>query len=323
MDSENKRKTLTIVIACFNEVENVKPLVGEIRRVTNEKLPNYITEILFIDNDSTDGTRDVLRSICAEDKGVKAIFNARNFGHIRSPYHALTQAQGDLVMLMCADFQDPPELIPDFVKKWEEGYRVIVGTKAMSMTNPFIHLIRRIYYKVIKAGSDVEQIENFTGFGLYDQTFIKVLRDLDDPYPYMRGIVAEFGFKMCEIPYVQPERRAGKTHNNFSTLYDMAMNGITSYTNIYLRIATFLGVFFCGLSVVGCIVYCVFLGLYFDYVSSLIVFPILIAICFALGLILFFIGMLGEYALQINKRVIHRPLVVEEERLNFDEKEKE
>lgn len=315
------KKKLTIVVACFNEVENVSPLVAEIRKVTNEQLPNYNTEILFIDNDSTDGTRDELRKICAADKGVKAIFNARNFGHIRSPFHALTQADGDIVMLMCADFQDPPELIPEFVHKWEEGYRIVVGTKAKSKTNPLIHLIRRLYYKIIKSASDVRQIENFTGFGLYDQSFIKVLRDLDDPYPYMRGIVAEFGFKMYELPYVQPQRRAGRTHNNFGTLYDMAMNGLTSYTNIYLRIATFLGVFFAGLSVVGCIVYCVFLGLNFDYVSNLIVFPILIAICFALGLILFFLGMLGEYVLQINKRVLHRPLVVEEERINFDDEE--
>lgn len=321
MEESLSKKKLTVVIPCFNEVENVISLVDEVRKVTNEKLPNYITEILFIDNDSTDGTRDEIRKICAQDKGVKAIFNARNFGHIRSPYYALTQADGDIVMLMCADFQDPPELIPEFVKKWEEGYRIVVGTKAKSKTNPFIHLIRRLYYKIIKSASDVRQIENFTGFGLYDQSFIKVLRDLNDPYPYMRGIVAEFGFKMYEFPYVQPERRAGKTHNNFGTLYDMAMNGLTSYTNIYLRIATFLGVFFSFLSVVGCIVYCVFLGLYFDYVSSLIVFPILIAICFALGLILFFLGMIGEYVLQINKRVIHRPLVVEEERINFAEGE--
>lgn len=311
------KKTLTIVIGCFNEVENVRPLVDEIRRVTTSGIPSYKVEILFIDNDSTDGTRDELRTICKSDKGVKCIFNARNFGHIRSPYYALTQATGDLVMLMCADFQDPPELIPEFVHKWEAGYKVVVGTKKKSKTNPLMHLVRRLYYKIIKSVSDVAQIENFTGFGLYDQSFVKVLRNLDDPYPYMRGIVSELGFKICEIQYVQPERRAGKTHNNFNTLYDMAMNGLTSYTNFFVRIASFIGLALCGLSFAGAIVYCVFLGLYWEHVSSLIVFPILSFVGFVGGIILFFLGMVGEYVIQINTRVLHRPLVVEEERINF------
>lgn len=316
---ENEKKTLTIVVACYNEEENVAPLVAEIKRVTDSELPNYNTEILFIDNYSTDRTREIIRSLCAEDKSVKAIFNAKNFGHIRSPFHALTQAQGDLVMLMCADFQDPPELIPQFVHKWEEGYRVIVGTKKKSKTNPLVHAIRKLYYHIIHRISEVEQIENFTGFGLYDQAFIRVLGDLEDPYPYMRGIVAELGFKMTTIPYVQPQRRAGRSHNNFGTLYDMAMNGITSYTKFFVRISTFVGAFlgFCGFA--GLLVYLGFV--IYDAVTNNpfpnIVYPIITSMAIFTGILLFFIGMVGEYVLQINTRVLKRPHVIEEERLNF------
>ena len=319
MNQETK-KTLEIVIGCYNEEENVKPLVAEIRRITNEQLPNYRTKILFIDNCSTDNTRAELRDICAQDKDVRCIFNAKNFGHIRSPYHALTQAKGDLVMLMCADFQDPPELIPEFVHKWEEGYRVIVGTKKKSKTNPLVHAIRKLYYHIIHRISDVEQIENFTGFGLYDQSFIQVLAGLDDPYPYMRGIVAELGYKMARIEYVQPERRAGKSHNNFGTLYDMAMNGITSYTKFFVRVATFVGAILGFLGFAGLVVYLVFLFIAIANGTAhpSIAYPIIASSGIFTGIILFFVGMVGEYVLQINTRVLHRPFVVEEERINDD-----
>ena len=314
------KKKLTILIPCYNEEENVIPLAEAIRKVTDEKLPNYVTEILFIDNDSTDKTREKIRALCAKDEGVKAIFNAKNFGHIRSPYYGLTQADGDAVMLMCADFQDPPELIPEFVAKWEEGYQIVVGVKKKSKTNPFVNAIRKFYYHLIHKVSDVEQIENFTGFGLYDKSFVKVLASLGDPYPYMRGIVAELGYRRYDFPYVQPERRAGKTHNNFGTLYDMAMNGFTTYSNFFIRIATFIGIFLACLSFAGLIVYAVFLGINWNGVHPSILYPILGAIGFFFGVTLFFIGMLGEYVLQINRRVLNRPLVIEEERINFDSK---
>lgn len=312
-----QKKTLTIVIPCYNEVDNVVPLSEEIQKVCKEKLPKYNLEILFIDNDSHDGTRDKIRLLCEKDPSIKAIFNAKNFGHIRSPYYGLTQAQGDLVMLMCADFQDPPELIPEFVAKYEEGYRVVVGVKEKSKTNPFVNSIRKLYYRIIHRVSDVEQIENFTGFGLYDQGFIQVLAKLDDPYPYMRGIVAELGYKMTLLPYVQPERRFGKTHNNFSTLYDMAMNGITSYSKFFLRAATFVGVGFVLAGFLLLIPYIVFLILQWNGVHPSIFYPILDAIFIVGGIILFFLGILGEYVLQINTRVLKRPFVIEEERINF------
>ena len=312
-----EKRTLTIVIPCYNEAENVAPLLAEVQKVVAEKLPDYLLDVLFIDNNSTDGTRDIIRTLCAKDKSVKAILNAKNFGHIRSPYYALTQAKGDLVMLMCADFQDPPELIPDFVHKWEEGYRVVVGVKKKSKTNPFVNAIRKLYYHIIHKVSDVEQIENFTGFGLYDQGFIQVLASLDDPYPYMRGIVAELGYKTTFIDYTQPNRRAGKTHNNFGTLYDMAMNGITSYSKFFMRAATFVGVILNLLGLAGMITYVVFLILNWDGIHPSIVYPIVAAMGMFFGITLFFIGILGEYVLQINTRVLHRPLVVEEERINF------
>ncbi len=314
------KKTLTIVIPCYNEIENIEPLTVAIKKVAEEKLPSYNLEILIIDNYSTDGTRDKIRLLCEKDKSIKAILNAKNFGHIRSPYYALTQASGDLVMLMCADFQDPPELIPDFVKKWEEGYRVIVGVKNKSKTNPFVNSIRKLYYHIIHRVSDVEQIENFTGFGLYDQSFIKVLASLDDPYPYMRGIVAELGFKMTFIDYTQPERRAGKTKNNFFTLYDMAMNGITSYSKFFLRAATFVGVALNALGFIGLLVYLVFLFIAIgtNGIHPAHLYPILSTIGMVGGIVLFFLGILGEYVLQINTRVLNRPLVIEEERINFE-----
>lgn len=318
-----KKLTLTIVIGCYNEEENVRPLVEEIRKVTNEKLPSYNTEIMFIDNDSQDHTRDELRSICKEDKGVKAIFNVKNFGHIRSPFHALCEAKGDLVMLMCADFQDPPELIPEFVKKWEEGYKIVVGVKKKSKTNPVVNSIRKFYYKLIHKFSSVEQIENFTGFGLYDQSFIQVLASLEDPYPYMRGIVAELGFKRYDFEYVQPERRAGRTKNNFGTLYDMAMTGFTSYSTFLVRASTLVSFILGGLSFVSLIVYLIalFVCLGNNYAHPSIVWPIITVMGLFTAIILFFIGMVGEYVLMINTRVMKRPHVIEEERINFDTKD--
>lgn len=317
------KKTLTIVIACYNEEENVRPLSEEIFKVTDEKLPNYNVELLFIDNDSKDHTRDELRLMCAKNKNIKAIFNVKNFGHIRSPFHALTQAKGDIVMLMCADFQDPPETIPEFVHKWEEGYKIVVGVKEKSETNFFVNNIRKLYYRLLKKFSDVEQIEHFTGFGLYDQQFIKVLASLEDPYPYMRGIVAELGFKRYDLVYTQPKRRAGKSKNNFMTLYDMAMTGFTSYSKVLVRLSAFAGAALGFVSFVGFVVYLIFLFINLNGVRPSILWPILTVGGMFTALILFFVGMVGEYVVQINTRVMKRPLVIEEERINFEEEKKD
>lgn len=313
-------KKVSILVPCYNEVENVKPLSEAIIGIFAEKLPQYDYEIVFIDNDSTDGTRDLLEEIGKNNKKIRAIFNAKNFGHIRSPFYGLLQLDGDCTMLMCADFQDPPELIPDFVNAWAEGYKVVIGRKTNSMESKLMYGFRKLYYKIIKKMSDVEQIENFTGFGLYDKSFIEVLRGLDDPMPYMRGIVAELGYQRKDIEYDQPQRKAGKTKNNFYTLYDMAMLGITSYTKVILRLATIIGFIFSAVSFVIAIVYLVLkLVNWQDFAAGTA--PILIGLFLMGSLLMFFIGFLGEYILNINTRVMKRPLVVEEKRINFDQDE--
>jgi glycosyltransferase, family 2 len=315
-------KTISIVIPCYNEEENVAPLSEAIKKVFADELKDYKYEILFIDNDSKDNTRNVIRQLCKEDKDIKAIFNAKNFGQFNSPYYAMLQTTGDATMLMAADFQDPVEMIPKYVKAWEDGYKIAIGIKKASKENSIMYGLRSMYYKLIKKLSDVEQIEHFTGFGLYDREFIEVLRKLDDPTPFLRGIVAELGFKRIEIPYEQPKRRAGITSNNFYKLYDAAMLSITSYTKFGLRLATFLGGISCIVSVILGTVYLVLKLMYWDRFPAGMA-PILIGMLFLGSVQIFFIGMIGEYVLTINHRVMKRPLVIEEERINLKGKEDE
>lgn len=311
------KKKVSVLIPCYNEEENVVPMSVAIKTMFTENLPQYDWELIFIDNDSSDRTRELLENICAEDKHIKAIFNAKNFGQFNSPYYGICQTTGDCTISMCCDFQDPVELIPKYLQEWENGYKIVIGIKTASRENKLVRLLRTCYYKLIKKFSDVEQIEHFTGSGLYDKSFVEVLRNLDDPAPFLRGIVAELGFKRKEIPYDQPKRRAGKTHNNFYTLYDAAMLSFTSYTKIGLRIATIGGFF---MSVISLLVAFIYLVLKLCNWSSFPAgnAPILIGV-FVLGSIqLFFIGLLGEYVLNINTKVMKRPLVIEEKRINFD-----
>lgn len=313
-------KKISILIPCFNEVENVELMSKSVINVLDEALPQYDYELLFIDNCSTDGTRDVLEKICAENKKIKAILNVTNFGQFNSPFHGMCQTTGDCTISMCCDFQDPVELIPRFVEEWEKGHKIVSGIKSSSKENPIIYLLRTIYYKMIKNMSDTEMIEHFTGFGLYDKTFIDILKELDDPIPFLRGIVAEYGhgFNRVEVEYEQAKRRAGKTHNNFYTLYDAAMLSITSYTKVGLRLATMLGFLSSGVSLIVALVYLVMKFVNWDNFNAGNA-PLLIGVYVIGSLQLFFIGLLGEYILNINTRVIHRPLVVEEKRINFEE----
>ena len=223
-------KKISVLIPCYNEAENAAPISQAVTEILDRELPQYDYELVFIDNDSRDGTRDILRSLCASNPRIKAIFNARNFGQFNSPYYGMLQVTGDCCIEMVADFQDPVEMIPKYVREWEKGYKIVIGIKTSSKENRLMYWLRSCYYKTIKKLSDVEQIEHFTGSGLYDREFIEVLRNLDDPTPFLRGIVAELGYKRKEIPYEQPKRRAGKTHNNFYRLYDAAMLSVTSYT---------------------------------------------------------------------------------------------
>ena len=311
-----KMKKISIVVPCYNEEENVLPLSNEIRKIFHEQLKDYQYEIIFIDNDSKDGTREKIRQLCAQDKDIKAIFNAKNFGQFNSPYYGMLQSTGDATILMAADFQDPVEMIPKYVKAWEEGYKIAIGIKKSSKESPIMYHLRSFCYKSIKKLSDVEQIEHFTGFGLYDREFMDVLRKLDDPTPFLRGIVAELGFRRKEIPYEQPKRRAGKTSNNFYRLYDAAMLSVTSYTKVGLRFATFLGAISCGVSIIAAIIYLIMKLIYWNRFPAGMV-PLLLGMLFLGSVQIFFIGMVGEYVLTINQRVMKRPLVVEEERLNF------
>ena len=257
-----------------------------------------------------------MREICKNNEHIKAIFNAKNFGQFNSPYYGMLQTTGDCTISMVCDFQDPVELIPQYLEAWEQGYKIVIGIKTSSKENPIMYHLRSVYYKMIKKFSDVEQIEHFTGSGLYDKDFIQVLRDLKDPTPFLRGIVAELGYKRKEIPYEQPERRAGKTHNNFLRLYDAAMLSFTSYTKIGLRMATFLGMG-CGAisAVIGLIYLIMKLVLWDTFAAGMA--PVLIGMFFLGSVQLFFLGFIGEYVLSINQRVMNRPLVIEEERINF------
>ena len=309
-------KRISIMIPCYNEEENVVPMSEAIVKLMEEKLSEYDYELLFIDNCSQDNTQTLLRGVCAKNPKIKAIFNAKNFGQFNSPYYGMLQTTGDCVISMCCDFQDPVEVLPEFVKAWEEGYKIVCGIKATSKENKVMRFLRSCYYKLIKKMSDVEQIEHFTGFGLYDRSFIEVLKNLDDPTPFLRGIVAELGFKRKDIKYEQQRRLAGKTHNNWYSLYDAAMLSFTSYTKIGLRIATIIGFVFSALSLCVAFVYLILKLLYWETFAAGMA-PVLIGVFLMGSLQLFFIGLLGEYILNINKRVMHRPLVIEEERINF------
>jgi glycosyltransferase involved in cell wall biosynthesis len=316
VQGERAMKKISILVPTFNEEENIKPLCAELTNILSGKLPEYDYEILIIDNYSTDRTREYILELCAANKKIKSIFNVKNFGHIRSPFYGMLQTTGDCMIVMCADFQDPLEMIVDFVREWEKGHKIVIGKKKKSYENPLMYLLRSVYYKLIKQISDTEQVEHFTGFGLYDKMFLDVLRRLDDPMPYMRGIVSELGFARKEIEYTQQKRHSGKTKNNWYTLYDMAMLGITSYSKMVMRLATISGFIIAGLSFAVAMYYLIMKLVYWDR-FPLGTAPIIISIFFLGSIQLFFIGFLGEYILNINTRVIKRPLVVEEKRINF------
>lgn len=309
-------KTISIVVPTYNEEKNILPCYEEVVSVMEHALARYDFDIIFIDNDSTDGTRALIEQLCRRDTRVKAIFNARNFGQMRSHYYGLCQADGDCAVLLHADLQNPPQVIPRFVAEWESGKKVVMGIKEASRENPFKFMLRSVYYKLMRRLSSVEQVEHFSDFELLDREFLDVLRQLNDPIPYLRGIVSELGFKVARVYYTQNKRERGSTTANLATLYDFGMIGITSYSKGIMRTATVLGGVFSVGSLIIALVTLVQKLLDWDR------FPAgtaAIAVgMFMLGsLMLFFIGMLGEYVVNINTRVMGRPLVIEERRLNF------
>ena len=306
---------ISIVTACYNEEENIEDIYKQVKNVIYE-FRDYSYEHIFIDNSSRDKTVSILRKIAESDKNVKIIVNSRNFGHIRSPFYGLLQANGDAVISICADLQDPPLLISEFIKKWEEGYKIVVGVKKISKESGFIFAFRKLYYRVLSKLSDIDLIENFTGFGLYDRGVIEILRNLNDPYPYFRGLISEIGFDVAKIEYIQPKRKRGITKNNFYTLYDMAMLGLTSHSKLPLRLATFLGFASALLSFLAAVFYFLYKIVYWKNFSVGIA-PLIIGLFFFSSVQLFFLGIIGEYIGSIHTRVLKRPLVIEKERINF------
>ena len=307
-------KKISIVTPCFNEEENIRELHDRIKKVMESA--GYEYEHIYIDNASTDHTVEILRGLAAQDRCIKVIINTRNFGHIRSPYHALLQATGDAVIGLASDLQDPPEKIPEFIRKWEEGYKVVVGVKTKSKESGFFYFLRSLFYRTLKILSDVNLIDNFTGFGLYDREVIEILRKFNDPYPYFRGLIADIGFEAARIEFTQPRRKRGISKNNFYTLYDMAMLGVTSYTKIPLRLATMLGFLSAMVSFIVGMVYLVYKLI--DWQNfSLGLAPVIIGLFFMGSVQLFFLGIVGEYIGSIYTLALRRPLVIEKERINF------
>jgi len=309
-------KTISILTPCYNEEDNVQNVYERVRAVM-ASLPNYAYEHVFIDNCSRDQTVPLLKHLASRDRNVKIIVNARNFGHIRSPMHAFLQTRGDAVIGIVADLQDPPEMIPQLIAKWEEGYSMVLCIKRSSQENSLMFWLRQQFYKTIQKLSSIPTFENFTGFGLFDRKVVEAVRSFDDPYPYFRGMIAEIGLRYCELPYDQPRRASGVTKNNFYTLYDLAMLGITNLSKVPLRIVTFLGFVFAFLSMLAGAGYFIYKIIFWNNFSVGMA-PLVIGLFFLGSMQLLSMGILGEYIGSIHTQVQKRPYVIEDERINFE-----
>lgn len=309
-------KKISVLVPTYNEEENVVLLSKKIIEQFETELVGYDYELIFIDNDSKDSTRERIRDLCRSNPKIKAIFNARNFGQFSSPYYGLLQTTGDCTISMCADFQDPVELIPRYVEEWEKGYKIVLGQKTSSKESRFVYAARNIYYRFMKKNSEVEYLEHVTGSGLYDREFIEVLRGIDEPRPLLRGMIAELGYSIKLIPYDQQRRRAGKSSNNIFRYYDAAVQSFTSYTKIGVRLAVFMGVIFTAISMLTAFGFAIYKMLNWN-TFDIIPFALGLAIFVVVSLQLLFIGVVGEYVLSINSRMKKRPLVIESERINF------
>lgn len=309
-------KLISIVTPCYNEQDNVSELCEQVKALF-VSLPQYRYEHIFIDNCSDDKTVVILKEIATKDENIKIIVNTRNFGHIRSPVHAMLQAKGDATILIVADLQDPPEMIREFLHQWEQGWKIVVGIKAKTSESFIMASIRKFYYRLANKIANIILLKDFTGFGLYDQLVMAEIRQMQDPYPYFRGAICEVGYPIKEVPYEQPLRKRGITKNNFYTLFDMAMLGITNHSKIPIRIATLSGFFFGTLSFFACVV-TLLLKIIFWHKFSMGIAPILMVIFFFFSILLFFMGILGEYVASIQTQIMKRPLVYELERINFE-----
>jgi len=309
------QKLISIVTPCYNEELNVNLIYSKVKEVFQD-LPNYSYEHIFIDNCSKDNTVSILKEICKSDVNVKLIVNTRNFGWMRSPYYGLLQSGGDATILIVADLQDPPEMITRFLEKWEEGFKVVIGVKAQAEESKLMFLIRSTYYNLINKLSDTELIKNYTGYGLYDKVIIDILRTLDDPYPYFRGLISDIGYEVFKIPYTQPTRKRGISTSNFYALYDVGILGITNHSKMPLRLATFIGFVMSLCSLGIAFIYFIYKLVRWDWFSAGQA-PLVIGLFFFSSVQLFFIGIVGEYIGSIHTQVLKRPLVIEKERINF------
>jgi glycosyltransferase involved in cell wall biosynthesis len=308
---------ISVMSPCYNEEDNVTEFYERVCRVFADHLPDYAFDVIFIDNASTDGTVQVLREIAGKDKRVKIIVNNRNFGHIRSGYHGFLQGTGDAVVVIASDLQDPPEMIPQFVRKWEEGYKIVMAQKTNSEESVLFSLVRRLYYHTINRLSDIELVKNATGFGLYDRRVVEDIRRINDPYPYFRGLICDLGYEHALIPFTKPARTRGFTKNNLYDLWDNALLGITNHSKVPLRLATFGGLIVAGLSFLVAVVYVIYKFLYWESFQVGLA-PLVIGIFFIGAVQLVFIGLLGEYIGSIHTQILRRPPVIEKERINFD-----
>ena len=310
------QKSISIITPTYNEETNVMNLYRQVRQVMAD-VGRYPYEHIFIDNHSTDNTVSVLKSIASEDPNVKIIVNARNFGQIRSPMHALFATSGDAVIGIVADLQDPPPMIAAFIREWENGASCVLGIKRSSEEHSLMFWLRKQYYKLVERLSSIETIQNYTGFGLYDRKVVELVRSFDDPYPYFRGMIAEIGLPTVKLFYDQPQRRFGVTKNNWYTLYDLGMLGIINYSKIPLRLATFAGFAGAALSFHIALGYLTAKLLYWS-TFTVGVAPMIIGVFFIQSLLLVFLGVMGEYIGAIYTHMQHRPFAVELERVNFE-----
>ncbi|MDO5579515.1 MAG: glycosyltransferase family 2 protein [Planctomycetia bacterium] len=320
--SDEKKKMISVSTGCFNEKDNIPEFYERIKKIF-EQHPQYDWEMVISDNCSTDGTRELLRDIAAKDKRVRVILNSRNFGQLRSPYNSILHTRGDAVFILVSDLQEPPEMLHEFIKKWEEGYKVVCGVRSGTKENFLMAALRGIYYRLLSFFSDeIKVVRYYTGFGLYDRQAIDALKSFHEPYPYLRGILSEVGFSRIEIPFVQERRKAGRTKNNFFSLYDVAMTGFVNHTKFPLRMAVFFGFITAFISFLIALGYLIVKLIYWDSFSFGFA-PLMIGLFFFASIQLIFIGIIGEYVGAIWTQVKDRPLVIEEERINFDEESKE
>lgn len=311
----SEKTLISIISPCYNEEDNVAELYRRVMAVIKD-FPQYEFEYLLIDNASTDSTVDKLRALAAADSRVKVIVNTRNFGHIRSPYWGIIQTRGAATIYLASDLQDPPEMIPEFISAWEKGYKVVLATKPVSASNLLMHRLRQTYYRMLDGISDVSLVKDATGFGLYDKVVLDKVREVNDPYPFLRGLICDLGYEIKTVPFNQPRRMRGLSKNNFYSLYDIAWLGVVSHSLVPIRMAAFLGFAMGALSLLVAFIFLILKLAYWD-TFPVGVAPIVIGMFFMFGVLLFFVGILGEYIGAIHTYVQKRPVVVEKERINF------